>query len=266
MADEATNDVTNPAQPTAPAAPVSLNINAAPATPAAPAAPAEIKPADVKVPEPTADDGVKPYEYAEVPDDPGLNYALKFVGKLGYSPDHPAMQAALKSGDFALLEAELAQKGDKAKGFEQVLKLARQSWDREVARAGAEAKATTDAVMSVVGGPEQWGEIRDWAGKNAEPHEKETINKMLNSGDPFMAKMAAQFLQASYAQSQGAVIEPKEAAAVRPANSASSAQGALSPEQFQAEIGKLMKTYGSNIGDRPEYKALVTRRTAYRGN
>lgn len=256
--------VTQPAAPATPPAPVALDINTAPSQPAAPAVP-EIKPAEVKVPEPKAADGVQPYEYAEVPDDPGLNMALKFVGKLGYTPDNPAMAAALKSGDFSLLEAEMAQLGDKAKGFEQILKLAKQSWDREVARAGAEAKVTKDAVLAVVGGEEQWAQIRDWAGKNAEPQEKETINKMLNSGDPFMAKMAAQFLHTSYAQSTGAVIEPKEAAAVRPANSASPAQGALSPEQYQAEIGKLMKTYGSNIGHLPEYKALVARRTAYRG-
>lgn len=265
MSDELNAVVPPVAAPPAAPAPVLLDINPAP-TPVAPAPTPEIKPADVKVPEPKAADGVQPYEYAEVPDDPGLNMALKFVGKLGYSPDSPAMQAALKSGDFTLLEAEMAQMGDKAKGFEQVIKLAKQSWDREVARAGAEAKATKDAVLSVVGGEEQWGQIRDWAGKNAEPHEKETINKMLNSGDPFMAKMAAQFLHTSYAQSTGAVIEPKEAAAVRPANSASPAQGALSPSQFQDEIGKLMKVYGSNIGDRPEYKSLVARRTAYRGN
>ena len=42
--------------------------------------------------------------------DAGLDYALNFVGKLGYGDTHPAIMAAQK-GDFSLIRAELATKG-----------------------------------------------------------------------------------------------------------------------------------------------------------
>ena len=39
-----------------------------------------------------------------------MDYALNFVGKLGFGDTHPAIQAAA-NGDFALLRVELATKG-----------------------------------------------------------------------------------------------------------------------------------------------------------
>lgn len=234
--------------------------NELPLTPVA----APVVPAPAPAPAPKGDDGKGAFEYEEVPDDPGLNMALAFIGKLGMGPDHPAVQEAVK-GNFDFLAAHLAALGPKAVGYEHIVKLAKASFDRQVSQTADRASQAREAILEVTGGEEQWKEIQKWAGENAEPSEKAAINRMLNAGG-IESKMAAEFLRNRYSESQGAVIEPKQAVGNVPANGASGAAGALSPAQYQQEMGKLVRQFGATgAGRQPEYKALQSRLAAYRG-
>lgn len=249
MSDQTENEVVIPAGPDG------KPLEAAPAKPVS-AADSEKKPEVNGDPE--------PFEYAEVPDDPGLNIALKFVGKQGIGTDHPALQAALK-GDFSFLEAELASRGAKAAGYEQILKLAQKSWDNHVATQAESIAATAEQIHKAVGGEESWAEIQTWAKANADPEEKVAMNAMLNAGG-FQARAAATLLAQLHAQASGTVKEPADAAPRIPANNASPAANALSPAQFQIEMSALVKKVGSNRLDKnPDYAKLLARRAAYRG-
>lgn len=233
---------------------------AAAAQPAPQPAAAAPAPAPAPAPEVKAGDVADaPFEYAEVEDDPGLTMALKFVGNLGITPDHPAMAAALQ-GDFGLLSAHLAALGPKATGHEAILNLAKQSWERHVANETSAREATREAVFSVVGGEEQWTAIKTWADANADPAEQEAINGMFKAGG-LQAKMAAEFLRNRYSESTGAVVEPKSAVSPAQAAAPASNGGAISPAEFQAELTKLTRQYGARgVQSSPEYKALSQRR------
>lgn len=250
MTTESQEQVVQPAG-TTPAA-------AAPAAVASAAAPA----AQAQTP---ADTQPEVYEYNEVPDDPGLNMALKFIGGQGLGLEHPAVQAAIK-GDFSFLRAELATRGDKARGYEEYLKLAEKSYAKHVNDQTAREAEAAQLIHQTVGGEENWKTIQEWAKANAEDGERKAINAMLNAGG-FQARAAATLLQTLYAGAQGTVVEP--ASAVRngvPANGASAAQAALSPADFQTQFAALVAKVGvTAAGKSPEYRQLVARRQAYRG-
>jgi hypothetical protein len=190
--------------------------------------------------------------------------ALGFIGKLGVTPEHPALQEALK-GNFDYLKAHLASLGDKARGYEHYLALAEKSYEAHVSVAAETAAKTAEAIHGAVGGEEAWQSIQQWASANAEPAEKEAVNAMINAGG-LQARAAALLLQSLHAKASNTVIEPKDAVGHVPANSASTAQHALSPAAYQAEMSKLVQQYGAlGAGKTPEYQALQSRRTAYRG-
>lgn len=246
---------------------------AAAAAPVVPAVPASVVPPVVaEVPKgapaepvvPPADSGEPaPFVYEPIADDPGLTMALQFVGKLGLAPEHPTMVAAMQ-GDFSFLEAHLAGLGAKAQGHEAILNLAKKSWERHVANETSAKEATREAVYGVVGGAEQWQAIAAWANENAEPAEQTQINAMFKAGG-LQAKMAAEFLRNRFAEASGTVVEPRSAVGA-PAATGSAVLTALSPEQYQKEMGVLVRQYGATgVGARPEYAALQARRAAYRG-
>jgi hypothetical protein len=230
-----------------------------PANPAAPAAPA------AGAATTDAGDGIVPVEYAPIEDDPGLSMALQFIGKMGIGPDSPELQAALK-GDFGFLEAKLASLGPKAQGWEQYLKLGKDSYNKHVESTAKSQEATRAAVEQVAGGPEQWKAVEDWARANADEAEKAELNKAFQSGG-LQAKMAANYLCSLYAAASGTVVEPKNAAAPNvPANGGGFGAGApMSPQQFQQAVAQLTKTKGMAAMNSPEYDALVARRQAFRG-
>lgn len=259
--------VVAPAATVAPAAPVAPV--AAPAAPIAtniddPAAAAPVA-ASVAAPAPPAADGkAVPVSY-EPTGDAGLDMALGFLGKLGIGPADAAMQAA-ERGDFAMLKAQLALMGDKAQGWEQVVALGEQSYKGVQAKAQAEAKQTQDAILSVFGSDAaaaaaEWGKVRAWAADNAEPQERTAVNAALAAGG-IAAKAMAAYLAGLYRAHPSAVIEPAIVSKV--GGSPDFNAGALSPEQYKAELSKLRAAKGQAMDGSPDYKVLQQRRMAWR--
>ncbi len=249
---------------TAPAAPAAAPAAATPAPASAPldinpaAAPAPATPAAPTVPATPAAGAPAPVEY-EPTGNPGFDLFLGFIGKSGYGPEHPAVVAA-ESGDFSLLKAELALKGEK--GWEQVVALG----EREVASKAeankAKVAADTAAIEAAVGGAEQWAAIQSWAAQNAEPAERAAVNQALAAGG-IAAKAMAMYLDQLY---QGTNPPKVGKSAVKPdASSSAPSTTALSPTQYAAEVAKLSKQLRGRVEGSPEYAALQARALRYRG-
>jgi len=232
---------------------------AAPATPPADPAPAQQpkqEPAPKEEPkQEPANEGPEQVQYAET-GDATLDYVLGYIGSYGLGPDHPAVKAA-QNGEFDQLEIELA-KAD-AKGYDKVLNLARKSYDSFASQQQEAAQQTQQILHDTVGGEEQWGEIQQWAAANAEPEEKEVINKLLGEGG-LSARIAAQFLQSAYRDATGTEFKGKAAAAdPAPARQAGEGNGPITRRELAAEAQKLHAKYGDAYQQSPEYKALARR-------
>lgn len=196
--------------------------------------------------------------------DPGLDMALTFIGRMGIGPDHPAVVAA-RQGDFSFIKAELAGRGEKAQGWEQYLALAEKAYESAQKTAQETVAKTKAIVEQTVGGAEQWVAIQSWAKANAEPHEREQINSMLNQGG-LAAQAAAKLLSELYNQAHNTVVEPAEPANPNRSNRAASSTAALSPQDYQAELKALIGRIGAHrVQDSPEYAQLQQRRRMYRG-
>lgn len=240
-----------PAQ--APAAPPNISQGAAPpaAAPAVAASSEPAKPGGEVTFDPTGD--------------AGLDMALGFVGRLGIGPQDPALIAA-EGGDFAMLKAKLALMGDKAKGWEQIVALGEQGLKTLQAKHQEAVQKTTDAILSVFGedktvAAQQWGKVREWAAKTAEPHEREQVNAALAAGG-IAAKAMAAYLDGLYRKHPGAEINPAQVTAM--ATNTASAGYALTPAQYKAEVQALRGKLGNGMEGSPEYRALQARRLAYR--
>lgn len=228
-----------------------------PAPAAAPApAPTQAPAADT----PAIDvDAVTPYEYAEIPDDPGLTMALKFVGKLGLTPESPELKAAME-GDFNFIKAKLASMGAKAQGFEHYIALAEKSFANHVTEHSAKVAAAETAIHAAVGGPEQWQTIQAWASANADVGEKEQINAMLNAGG-FQARAAAALLHSMHSNAVGTVVNPANAAPGAASASAPASGAPLTAAEYANEVSKLVRQYGARgAQSAPEMKVLDQRR------
>lgn len=247
-------------------------ITAAPAAPApagaptpapapTPPAPSPQAPADtVSIPEP-ATTAAEVIEYSPTPD-PGLNLALKFVGKLGFGPDHPAMKAAV-DGNFDQLKGALTQLGDKAAGWEDMVALAERAYETESTSTKERQAKDQAAIFEVVGGEANWKAIQTWAGKNAEPHEREAVNKALGMGG-MAAKAMAAYLGGLYARASGTVIEGQPV--LKPGADRNAGPGtALSPKDYATAVFQLHQKLGGKMEASQEYKQLQMRRQAFRG-
>lgn len=230
-------------------APLDINPAAAPApatqdAPVVPAAPAAGAPAAIEY-EPTGN--------------PGFDLFLGFIGKAGYGPEHAAVKAA-EAGDFSLLKAELALKGEK--GWEQVVALG----EREVASKAEANKAKFAADKAVieeaVGGAEQWVAIQTWAAANAEPAERAAVNQALAAGG-IAAKAMAMYLSQLYAGTNPPKVGKS---AIKPdASGSGPVNTALSPAEYSAEVAKLSRQFRGRIEGTQEYAALQQRASRYRG-
>lgn len=192
----------------------------------------------------------------------GLDLGLQFIGNLGFGADHPAVKALAK-GDFAPIEKALSGMGDRAAGYQPYLQVAKDYAKQELAKAEASSKETETAVVQAVGGTAQWNAIQKWASENADPQEKVQINAAFKAGPLVAAAMARQLAQVYAASGQATTATPtglKNGAAGGTATT-----GALSPEQYRAEVAQLRAKHGWNLDQTPEYKQLQQRRKAYQG-
>lgn len=233
--------------PTAPAA------GAAPATPAAvlldgPAAPAA----------PNADTSAE-FSYDNT-GDAGLDYALNFVGKLGYGDTHPAMQAATK-GDFSLIKAELATKG--VPGADAVVALAEQAYTRFAAEDAAKAEALSGFAAQAAGGAENWAVVRAWAAQEATPQEKAQVNAALGQGG-LVAQGVISQLVSLYQQKHTLPKTAADVAKPGAVGTAAPSAGPMTAQAYAQAVETLRRQYGSNTDSTPEYAALQSQRLAAR--
>lgn len=201
--------------------------------------------------------------------DVGLDMSLEFFAQAGIKPDDAALKVALETGDFSRLKDKLELLGDKAKGYERFVTLAGQATSRQV-EAAKEAKAATGkAILSVMGDQETWAKVRDFAGQHADPKERAEINAAFAKGG-IAAKSMAIYLKQTFDSAQVATEGPKEKEAAPAVSSSASRLPAsngstLSPRAFAAATEELAKKIGRNrVDGSPEYKALVSRRMAWR--
>jgi hypothetical protein len=248
------SDELNPAPLDPNAAPTPAAQDPAP-TPDAPVthtpAPQEPTPLNSEV----SEDGLT-FEFTPTGDS-GLDVALSFVGNLGIGGTDPALVAAA-AGNFALLEAKLDALGDKAKGWERMVNLAKDAFQRSTDQLNATAAKTTAAILSVVGGQETWTAVRDWTAQNATADEKKEINKLIDGG-PIAARAAAILMLDLYKKASGTTVTPKNPAPSAGAPEGVSNSGRLNPTEYATAVRALYATLGSRMETSPEYRALQQR-------
>lgn len=185
-----------------------------------------------------------------------LDVSLTFFGSLGLAASDPAMESATK-GDFALLEAKLAAMGDKAQGWQQMVALAKDVYNKSVEASKEQAAKTDAAILAVVQSKENWSAIVAWAAKNADPAEKAEINRMIDAG-PVQARAAATLLLEAYKKATGTAINPPD-----PAGNASGVSeisgGPLNARDYANAVAELHRKLGSRMEGSAEYRALQRR-------
>jgi hypothetical protein len=220
-----------------------------PASQEAPKEPAK-EPAKVEVPDGEA-------VTFEPTGDVGLDMALEFLGKQGFSVEHPAMVAA-GNGDFTILEALLAQKG--VQGWDRMIALGKAGMERIAGNQKAETAKTLDIVTKAVGGAEEWGNIQKWAAANATPEERAAINAQLNAGG-LSAKMAATYLADLYGKANNVNITPPDGSTFKGGGEKPpSSTGPMSAKEYTDAVNELHRRLGGRMEESPEYASLNQRR------
>lgn len=241
-------------------------VPAVPADKPAPAAPEKEVPALVVgavEPEKVEPNPSREEEFAYDPTgNASLDYALDFVGRLGYGPTHPAMLAA-RDGNFNLISAELAREG--VRGADQVIALAKDAFAQEQAKVKQQQQELNGFAHEVAGGADNWAQVQSWASANADPNEKREINAALAAGG-FQAKAAINFLVAQYAKTNTLAKAP---AAVAKAGAAASrgedSSGVLTAQEYGAAVQQLIFANGGrDVSGTREYADLQARRLAGR--
>lgn len=264
-----TMDVGNPTQAGVPAGTFEERKGvtppvAPPATPpATPPAPPEATVAPIVVGEKPAAPDVTPnpsttvaYSY-EPTGDAGLDYALAFVGNLGYGDSHPAILAA-QQGDFSLIKVELATKG--VQGAEAVVALAEAAYGKSAAKAQAAAQELNTFAHTAAGGADNWAAINAWASANADPEEKADLNEALAKGG-VAAKRAIKYIVDGYRAQHTLPKEPAAVAKPGAATSASASKGPMSAKEYADAVNALyVANRGREIEHLPEYHALTQQR------
>lgn len=190
--------------------------------------------------------------------DAGLDYALNFVGKLGYGDAHPAIAAAQK-GDFSLIRAELATKG--VPGADAVLNLAEQAYARFAAEDAKKEQELVGFAAQAAGGSENWAVVRAWAAAEATPQEKAQVNAALKQGGLVAQGVITQLVNL-YQQKH---TLPKDAASVAKPGAVGGAApttGPMTAQAYAQAVEALRQKYGSNTDSSPEYAALQSQRLA----
>ena len=243
-----------PAQPAAPA-------------PGQPAAPGALAPAPAPAvlldapAEPATPNPDTTNEFAYDPTgDAGLDYALNFVGKLGYGDTHPAIISAQK-GDFSLIRAELATKG--VAGSDAVLALAEQAYTRFAAEDAKKSEELAGFAAQAAGSAENWAVVRAWAAQEATPQEKAQVNAALSQGG-LVAQGVISQLVSLYQQKH---TLPKDAANVAKPGEAGTAAPSNEPmtaKAYAQAVEALRQKLGNRAEGSPEYAALQAQRLAAR--
>lgn len=191
-----------------------------------------------------------------------LDYALSFVGELGYGPAHPAILAA-QEGNFHLIAAELAREG--VRGADQVIALAQQAYEQEKGKVEAQKAELTKFAYDVAGGAANWKQVQSWASTNATPQEKQQINALLASGG-FAAQSAINFLVTQYSKVNTLNHAPARVAKANAGGSrGQDVGGAISAQEYGQLVQQLIYANGGrDVSHTREYQDLQARRLAGR--
>lgn len=191
-----------------------------------------------------------------------LDYALSFVGELGYGPAHPAILAA-QEGNFHLIAAELAREG--VRGADQVIALAQQAYEQEKGKVEAQKAELTKFAYDVAGGAANWKQVQSWASANATPQEKQQINALLASGG-FAAQSAINFLVTQYSKVNTLNHAPARVAKANAGGSrGQDVGGAINAQEYGQLVQQLIYANGGrDVSHTREYQDLQARRLAGR--
>ena len=243
-----------PGQPPAPAAPAPAPAQGQPPAPAP--VKLETPPAPPVAPNPDTSQ-----EFAYDPTgDAGLDYALNFVGKLGYGDTHPAIIAAQK-GDFSLIRAELATKG--VAGSDAVLALAEQAYTRFVAEDAKKAAELAGFAAQAAGSPENWAVVRAWAAQEATPQEKAQVNAALAQGGLVAQGVISQLVNL-YQQQHTLPKDAADVAKPGAVGTAATSNEPMTAKAYAQAVEALRQKLGNRTEDSPEYAALQSQRLAAR--
>lgn len=187
-----------------------------------------------------------------------LDYALDFVGQLGFGPNHPAILAA-QDGDFHLISAELAREG--VRGAEQVIALAKEAYSQETAKAESGRQEVSKFAFEAAGGEANWRQVQSWASANATPQEKAQINQLIAAGG-FAAQSAISFLVQQYSKVNTLAKAPaKVASANASSGRGQDVGGALSAAEYGRLVQELVYANGGrDVTGSAEYQSLQQRR------
>lgn len=230
--------------------------NAAPAVPATPAAPAT--PATPATPAATDVPAADLSGAFEPTGDTRIDLALGFFAKHGFKESDPAMQEAAR-GNFAYLEAAIAERGDKMPGADKYLQLAKDGLADYQSKENAAHEARIKLVYDAVGGEENWNAIEKWVSENAEPAEQAGAARALKAGGIEAQAMAA-FLSQQYQAASGTTVQPASTTGELPAPTVPNVTAPLTRAAYMAEVNALTAKYGADrVSDTAEYKALRQR-------
>ena len=187
-----------------------------------------------------------------------LDYALDFVGQLGYGPTHPAILAA-QDGNFHLIAAELAREG--VRGADAVIALAKEAYEQEKGKVETQKQEIAKFAYEQAGGQQNWQQVQAWASANATPAEKEQINSLLAAGG-FAAQSAISFLVTQFSKTN--TLNKAPATVAKPNAGAARGQdtgGALSASEYGRLVQELIYANGGrDVSNTREYLDLQARR------
>lgn len=198
---------------------------------------------------------------ATVPDfgDPGLNVAADyFVNTLGLPLDSPELTEAA-NGNYTYLEAKIAQLGDKAKGADRFITLAKEAMTRVKTTETAKHEAAVKTVHEAVGGADNWKAVQNFARANLSADQLSEASAALTQGG-LAATAMARHLMAMASQNPQATVTGQEAITPAAPGVSLTAHAPLTREQYRAEYRKLVAEYGiTGAQKRPELAQLNAR-------
>ncbi len=184
-----------------------------------------------------------------------LDFALKYLGKQGIGPEHPAIQAAQR-GEFSALDT-LAQE---RKFDAEVLALGKQGYEalQGANKARQEAFLGTLNGVAKAAGLEDWAAVKTFVAKEATAEELAEINGVLGRGG-----VAAKLLAESLAARARAVPATKDGRPVAKPGAVPATQGtAMTATEYSKQVAKLRATHGYNYSNTKEFVSLQSQRLA----
>lgn len=240
-----TTEATTPPAATDPAATTTTTPTPA-APPATPPAPPPTTPV-VETKDAPDGKGFTPTGHA------GLDLSLSFFHQHGLTEASPEIAEAAK-GNFSYLEAKLASLGEKAKGWEQYLSVAKDAYKSITEGAASAKEALIKQVHEFAGGEDNWKKIKEHVETHADQGELDAINAALKQGG-IVARAMVQMLHSQFTQASGTTVDPASVTVNQ--SSETTNGGPLTLTGYRQELNALVAKFGpGNLDANPAYQAL----------